>query len=131
MTSIKNNQTWKLVDLPKEKKIVRLKWVFKIKYNEDGSMQKYKAIIVARGYSQQLVVDFSETFAAVARIETIKIVLALSAQHQLQVFQLDVMSTFLNGKLQEEIYVQQSPGYELKGEEDKVYRLYKAFYGLK
>jgi hypothetical protein len=79
MISIKKNQTWKLVDLPKEKKTVGLKWVFKIKYNKYGIIQKHKARIVAKGYSQQPEVDFTETFAPVARMETIRIVLALYA----------------------------------------------------
>jgi hypothetical protein len=73
--SIEKNQTWKLVDFPKENKAVGLKWVFKIKYNEDGSIQKHKATIVAKGYLQQPGVDFPETFAPVARMETIIIVL--------------------------------------------------------
>jgi hypothetical protein len=131
MISIEKNQIWKLVDLPKEKKAVGLKWVFKIKYNEYGSIQKHKGRIVAKGYSQQPGVDFTETFALVARMETIRIVLVLSAQLQLQVFQLVVKSAFLDDELQEEVYVQQPPGYELKGKEDKVYRLHKALYGLK
>ena len=114
MISIKKNQTWKLVDLPKEKKTVGLKWVFKIKYNKYGIIQKHKARIVAKGYSQQPEVDFTETFAPVARMETIRIVLALYAHLQLQVFQLNVKSTFFNGELQQEVYVQQPPGYELK-----------------
>jgi hypothetical protein len=99
MISIKKNQTCKLVDLPQEKKVVGLKWVFKIKYNKDGSIQKHKARIVAKGYSQQPGADFTETFAPVARMETIRIILALSTQLQLQVFQLDVKSAFLNDEL--------------------------------
>jgi len=83
MISIEKNQTWKLVDLPKKKKAVGLKWIFKIKYNADGSIQKHKARIVVKGYSQQPRVDFTETFAPVTRMETIRIVLVLSAQLQL------------------------------------------------
>jgi hypothetical protein len=92
MISIEKNQTWKLVNLPKEKKTVSLKWVFKIKYNEDDNIQKHNARIVAKGYSQKHEVDFIETFALVTRMETIKIVIALVAQLQLQVFQFDVKS---------------------------------------
>jgi hypothetical protein len=114
MTRIEKNQTWKLVDLPKEKKEVGLKWLFKIKYNEDGNIQKHKFRIIAKGYPQRPGVDFTETFAFVARMETIRIVLALSVQLQLQVFQLDVKSTFLNEELQEKVYIQQPLGYELK-----------------
>ena len=102
-----------------------------IKYNEDSSIQKHKAKIVTKGSFQQPGVDFTETLALVARMEAIKIVFALSVQLQLQVFQLDVKLAFLNGELKEEVYVQQSPEYELKGEEDKVCSLYKALYRLK
>lgn len=128
---IEKNKTWQLVDLPKGKEVIGLKWVYKTKYNEDGSIQKFKARLVAKGYAQQPGVDFNETFAPVARIETIRLVLALAAQLELKVYQLDVKSAFLNGELEEEVYVEQPQGYEVKGKEDKVYRLKKALYGLK
>ncbi|CAL8169320.1 unnamed protein product [Prunus armeniaca] len=128
---IKKNSTWELVDRPKSKDIIGLKWIYKTKYNEDGSIQKHKARLVAKGYSQQPRVDFNETFAPVVRMETIRIVLALAAQLKTQVFQLDVKSAFLNGELEEEVYVEQPQGYIEKGNEDKVCRLRKALYGLK
>ena len=78
--------------------------------------------LVAKGYAQQLGIDFNETYALVVRIETIRTVLALSAQHQLPVFQLDVKTTFLNRELEEEVYVEQPQGYVINGQEDKVYR---------
>ena len=131
MKSIEKNRTWQLVDLPKGKDVIGLKWVNKTKYNEDGSVQKYKARLVAKGYSQQPGVDFNETFAPVVRMETIRTVLALAAQLELQVFQLDVKSAFLNGELEEEVYVKQPQGFEVEGKEGKVYKLHKALYGLK
>ncbi|RHN42089.1 putative RNA-directed DNA polymerase [Medicago truncatula] len=131
MKSIEKNRTWQLVDLPKGKDAIGLKWVYKTKYNEDGSVQKYKARLVVKGYSQQPGVDFNETFAPVVRMETIRTVLALAAQLELQVFQLDVKSTFLNGELEEEVYVKQPQGFEVEGKEGKVYKLHKALYGLK
>ena len=131
MKSIEKNRTWQLVDLPKGKDAIGLKWVYKTKYNEDGSVQKYKARLVAKGYSQQPGVDFNETFAPVVRMETIRTVLALAAQLELQVFQLDVKSAFLNGELEEEVYVKQPQGFEVEGKEGKVYKLHKALYGLK
>lgn len=88
MTSIAKNHTWELVALLKKKKAVVLKWIYKTKYNEDGNVQKYKARFVAKGYTSQLGVDFTKTFAPIPRMETIKIVLALATQIQLQVFQL-------------------------------------------
>mgnify|MGYP004610905809 CR=1 FL=1 len=83
---IEKNKTWKLVDKPQNKEIIGLKWVYKVKYNEDGSIQKYKARLVAKGYSQQPGVDFNETFAPVVRMETIRTVLALAAQLKLPVY---------------------------------------------
>ena len=74
-----------------------IKWIYKTKYNEDGSIQKHKACLVAKGYSQQPGVDFHETFALVVRMKTIRTFLALAAQMELEVFQLDVKSAFLNG----------------------------------
>jgi len=128
---IEKNQTWELTNKPPEKEIIGLKWVYKIKYNDDGNIQKYKARLVAKGYSQQPGVDFNETFAPVVHMETIWTVLALAAQPKLPVYQLNVKSAFLNGDLQEEIYVEQPKGYVIKGQEDKVYRLGKALYRLK
>ena len=125
------NNTWNLVDPPKGKDIINLKWVYKTKYNEDGSIQKHKAKLVAKGYSQQPGVDFNETFAPVARIETIQLVLAIAAQLELNVYQMDVKSAFLNGELKEEVYVEQPRGYEVKDKKEKVHRLNKALYGLK
>ena len=128
---IDKNNTWNLVDPPKAKDIIGLNWVYKTKYNEDGSIQKQKARLVAKGYSQQLGVDFNETFSPVAIIETIRLVLAIAAQLELNVYQMDVKLAFLDGELKEEVYVEQPRGYEVKGKEEKVYRLNKVLYGLK
>ena len=119
------------MDKPQDKKVIGLKWVYRIKYNQDGSIQKYKARLVTKGYSQQLGIDYDKTFAPVVRMKTIRIVLAIAAQLKLQVFQLDVKLAFLNGKLEEEVYVEQPQGYVVKGHEDKVYLLKKVLYGLK
>ncbi|GLU00818.1 hypothetical protein SLE2022_181580 [Rubroshorea leprosula] len=129
--ALERNQTWELVDLPKDNKVVSLKWVYKTKYNSNGSVHKHKARLVAKGYMQQEGVDFDETFALVARFDTIRTVLALAAQHKWSVFQFDVKSAFLNGFLEENVYVQQPRGYEIEGQEQKVYKLKKALYGLK
>lgn len=104
---IKKNSTWELVDRPKSKDIIGLKWIYKTNNNEDGLIQKHKARLVAKGFSHQPRVDFNETFASVVRMETIQTVLALAAQLKTEVFQLDVKSTFLNGELEEEVYVEQ------------------------
>nr|KYP75090.1 Retrovirus-related Pol polyprotein from transposon TNT 1-94 [Cajanus cajan] len=108
-----------------------LKWVYRTKLNADGSINKHKARLVVKGYAQIFGVDYSDTFAPVARLETIRLLLAIAAQKNWKVYQLDVKSAFLNGFLQEEIYVEQPQGFVKEGEEDKVYLLKKALYGLK
>ncbi|CAH9095255.1 unnamed protein product [Cuscuta epithymum] len=131
MSVIEKNGTWELVSLPKEKKAIGLKWVYRTKYNPDGSISRHKARLVVKGYAQQEGIDYEETFSPVARFETVRVVLALAAQWRLPVFQLDVKSAFLNGELQEEVFVEQPQGFEKKNEPEKVYKLKKALYGLK
>ncbi|TYK12007.1 copia protein [Cucumis melo var. makuwa] len=129
--AIKKNDTWELSTLPNGKKAVGVKWVFKIKRNEKGEVERYKARLVAKGYSQRKGIDYDEVFAPVARLETIRLLIALAAQNNWKIFQMDVKSAFLNGYLEEEVYLEQPPGYSVKGQEDKVLKLKKALYGLK
>ena len=129
--SIEKNKTWELTSLPEGVKPIGVKWVFKTKLNENGEVNKYKARLVAKGYAQQYGVNYTEVFAIVARLDTIRLILALAAHNNWDIFQLDVKSAFLHGELSEEIYVQQPLGFEKKGEEDKVYKLRKALHGLK
>ena len=131
LSMIDKNNTWNLVDPPKGKDIIGLKWVYKTKYNEDCSIQKHKARLVDKGYSQHPRVDFNETFAPVERIETIRLVLAITTQLELNVYQMDVKLAFLYGELKQEVYMGQPSGYEVKGKEEKVHRLNKALYCLK
>ncbi|CAL9017140.1 unnamed protein product [Prunus brigantina] len=128
---IKKNDTWELVNRPSDKPIIGVKCVYKTKLNLDGSVQKNKARLVAKGYSQKPGIDFNETFAPVARLDTIRTLIALAAQRGWKLFQLDVKSAFLNGVLDEEVYVDQPLGFVIKNKEDGVYRLKKALYGLK
>ncbi|KAK8948569.1 hypothetical protein KSP39_PZI005174 [Platanthera zijinensis] len=128
---VEKNKTWILVNRPPQTSIIGLKWTYKLKEKEDGSILKYKARIVAKGYSQIPGVDFNETYAPVVRMETIRILLIFVVQHNLPIYQLDIKSAFLNGEIEEDIYVEQPRGYEIQGEEDKVYKLLKALYGLK
>lgn len=131
LRSIEKNRTWSLVDLPKGFKAIGLKWVFKIKRNADGSISKFKARLVAKGYIQQHGIDYDEVFAPVARIETIRLIIAIAASREWKIHHLDVKTAFLHGELREEVYVSQPEGFEVKGKENKVYRLHKALYGLK
>ena len=98
---IEKNNTWELADCPKDRDIIGVKWVFKTKLNPDGTVHKHKARLVAKGYSQQPGVYYNETFAPVARLDTIKTLIALVAQKGWSIYQLDVKSAFLNGVLEE------------------------------
>ena len=128
---IEKNETWKLVKRPTNRKVIGVKWVFRTKLNPDGSINKHKARLVVKGYAQIFGVDFFDIFAPVARLDTIRLLLAIAAQKGWKVYQLDVKSAFLNGFLEEEIYVEQPEGFAMKGQEDDVYLLKKALYGLK
>jgi len=129
--SIEKNQTWELLDLPTWAKIIGVKWIFKTKLNEKGEVNKYKARLVAKGYSQQYRIDFTEVFAYVTRMDTIRMIVALAVCKGWDIFQLDVKSAFLHRELKEDVYVHQPEGYVKKGKEPKVYKLHKALYGLK
>jgi hypothetical protein len=126
-----DNNTWKLVDCPTGVKPIGCKWVYRIKYNQHGEIDKYKARLVAKGFAQQEGIDYEETFAPTAKWNTIRLTLALAAQKGWKVHQMDVKSAFLNGDLQEDVYMQQPPGFEIAGQEHKVCKLIKALYGLK
>jgi hypothetical protein len=131
MASIEHNNTWSLVSLPRGHRAIGLKWVFKLKRDEEGNIAKYKARLVAKGYVQQAGVDFDEVFAPVARMESVRMLLAAAAQEGWFVHHMDVKSAFLNGELKEEVYVQQPPGFVAAGHEEKVLKLNKALYGLR
>ena len=131
LSSIEQNDTWSLVDLPPDHRAIGLKWVFKLKRDEQGAVVKHKARLVAKGYVQKSGIDFDEVFALVARMESVRMLLAVAAQENWLVHHMDVKSAFLNGDLAEEVYVQQPPGFTAAGHEQKVLRLKKALYGLR
>lgn len=126
LRSIEENNTWSSVELPKGRKAVGCKWVYKIKQGEDAT--KYKARLVAQGFTQKFGVDFDEVFAPVARSSTFRTLLTVASARNLIVQQFDVKSAFLNGTLKEEIYMKSPPGF---GEPNKVLKLHKSLYGLK
>ncbi|KAL2241052.1 UNVERIFIED_CONTAM: Retrovirus-related Pol polyprotein from transposon TNT 1-94 [Sesamum indicum] len=117
--AITKNDTWELVPLPKDKNAIGVKWVYKIKRNAKGEIEKYKARLVAKGYKQKTGIDYDEVFAPVARLESIRLIISLAAQNQWKIHQMDVKSTFLNGVLKEEVYITQPPGYVVQGQENK------------
>ena len=129
--AIQKNGTWEVATLPKGQKAIGVKWVYKVKKNADGKVERNKARLVVKGYSQKHGIDYDEVFAPVARLETIRLIISLAAQNKWKIYQMDVKSAFLNGYLEEEVYVQQPLGYVVKGHEDKVLKLKKALYGLK
>ena len=131
MDSLLCNNTWKIVDLPPGSKAIGCKWVFRRKYNTNGSIQTFKARLVAKGFRQKEGIDYFDTYAPVARITSIRVLLSLSSIYDLFVHQMDVKTAFLNGDLDEEVYMEQPEGFVLPGNEHKVCKLIKSLYGLK
>lgn len=131
MSQIEKNKTWELVPRPKDKNIIGTKWVFKNKMNEDGQVIRNKARLVCKGYSQIEGIDFEETFAPVARMETTTMFLAFACSKGFKIFQMDVKSAFLNGELKEEVYMEQPKGFDLTEGKNLVCKFKKDLYGLK
>ena len=131
MKSLEDNDVWDLVPLPPGRKLVGSKWVYKVKTGADGRVQKYKARLVAQGFTQKFGTDYDETFCPVIRQESLRMLIALSVQYGLQLHQMDVTTAFLNGILEEEVYMKQPERYEVQGKEQLVCRLKRSIYGLK
>ena len=131
MDLILSNNTWVLVDLPVGSKPIGCKWVFRRKYNTNGSIQTFKARLVAKGFKQKEGVDYFDAYALVARITSIRVLLVLASIYKLIVHQMDVKTAFLNGDLDEEVYMEQPEGFVISRNEKKVCRLVKPLYGLK
>ncbi|KAJ9545288.1 hypothetical protein OSB04_024995 [Centaurea solstitialis] len=125
------NNVWLLVPRPRKRTIIGSKWIFRNKLDEIGTIIRNKARLVAQGYRQEEGIDYDETFAPVARLEAIRLFLAFAAHMNFKVYQMDIKNAFLNGKLNEEVYVAQPPGFVDPKFPDHVYKLNKALYGLK
>eukprot|EP00253_Pinus_taeda_P023450 PITA_23450 len=130
MDSLAHNQTWDLVRLPAGKITLQNKWVYKLK-EKDGGRKRYNARLVVKGFAQKNGIDFDEIFSPIVKMTSIRTILSLVVAEDLHLEQLDVMTTFLHGDLEEEIYMQQPQGYEVKGREKIVCRLKKILHGLK
>ncbi|KAG7536929.1 GAG-pre-integrase domain [Arabidopsis suecica] len=129
--AMEHNHTWEEGELPKGKKAVTSKWVFTIKYKSNGDIERYKARLVARGFTQTYGVDYLDTFAPVAKLHTVRVVLSLATNLEWELWQMDVKNAFLQGELEEEVYMRPPPGLEDKEAPGKVLKLKKAIYGLK
>ena len=129
--SLMDNETWNLVKLPNGRKPVGCKWIFKTKCTNEGKIEHYKARLVAKGYTQKPGEDYDQTFSPVVRYSSICALLAFAVQNNMIIHQMDVVTAFLNGTLEEEIYMEQPPGYIMKGKENLVCELKRSLYGLK
>ena len=131
MRSLESNNVWELVELPEDRKVVGSKWVYKVKVDSDGRMERCKARLVAQGFSQRRGDDYDETFSPVVRMESLRAVVGLAVRNGLSLHQLDVTTAFLNGRLEEVVYMRQPEGFVAEGSEHLVCRLKRSIYGLK
>ena len=129
-SALMRNNTWQLVELPPSRVPIGSKWVFRTKYNLDGSLQKYKARLVAWGFSQRPGFDFTEAFSPVVKPTSIRVILSLEISQSWPIRQLGVNNAFLNGDLMEDVYMTQPKGYEV-GDGSLVCKFTKVLYGLK
>jgi Reverse transcriptase (RNA-dependent DNA polymerase) len=129
LMALEKNHTWELVELPYGKRPVGCRWIYKIKFNSNGSIERYKARLVAKGFTQTYGVDYKDTFAPVTKMNTVRTVMSVAVNYNWPLFQMDVKNAFLHGELEEEVYMEPPPGLSLKY--GVVCRLKKAIYGLK
>ena len=130
-SALMKNNTWHLVPAQKGANIIDCKWVYKIKRKADGEIDRYKARLVAKGFKQRYGIDYEDTFSPVVKAATIRLILALAVSNNWSLRQLDVKNAFLQGVLEETVYMRQPPGYEDPTRRQYVCKLDKALYGLK
>uniref|UniRef100_A0AAV1VF38 Reverse transcriptase Ty1/copia-type domain-containing protein n=1 Tax=Peronospora matthiolae TaxID=2874970 RepID=A0AAV1VF38_9STRA len=131
MESLRKTKTWDLVPLPKGRKAIGNRWVFRVKENQAGEVERFKARLVAKGFFQKRGIDYDEIFAPVAKFTSIRILFSLAAKFSLSVHQMDVKTAFLNGLLDEDIYMVQPDGHVDGDHPDFVFQLKRSLYGLK
>ena len=131
MVALEKNQIWELVKLLEGKNLVGCKWVYIVKYRSNGSLERYKARLVVKGYTQTYGIHYLKTFALVAKMNTVRVLLSLAANLGRKLQQFDVKNAFLHGDLEKEIYMEVPLGFGPKMRENVVRRLKKALYGLK
>lgn len=131
LSQFERSKVWTLVPRPTDRTIIGIKWIFRNKLDDQGSVTRNKARLVVQGYNQEEGIDYDESFAPVARMEAIRMLIAFASHMEFKLYQMDVKSAFLNGYLQEEVYVKQPPGFEDHDHPTHVFKLDKALYGLK
>ncbi|OMO59932.1 reverse transcriptase [Corchorus capsularis] len=131
LKSMDDNKVWELIELPEGSKQVGCKWVFKTKRDSKGNIERYMARLLAKGYTQKDGIDYEETFSPVSKKDSLRIVMVLVAHYDLELHQMDVKTAFLNGDLEEEVYMDQPEGFSTTGKEKLVCKLKKSIYGLK
>jgi len=129
--SLMTNNTWTLVPLPVGRKFTSCKWVFKIREGANGEVERYKAKLLAKGFTQTYILGYNETFTFVAKFTSIHCILALVAFENMETHKMDMKTAFLNGELEEEIYMEQPQGFGHQGSEHLVCKLDNSLYGLK
>jgi hypothetical protein len=125
------NETWTLVPPPPRVNVIDSKWVFKVKKHSDGSIERYKAHLVARGFRQRYGLDYQDTFSPVVKPNTIRLLLSIAVTRGWSLCQLDVQNAFLHGLLEEDVYMRKPPGFSDPDHPNHIFRLTKALYGLK
>lgn len=131
MSALENNQTWELTPSLATNKPVGCRWIFTIKYNNDGTVNNHKKILVAKSFIQTYEIDYLETFTLVAKLNTIRVIFSIAVNLDSELYQLDMKNTFLNGDLVEEVYMIIPPGFSNETNKDKVCKSRKSLYGLK
>jgi len=131
LTALEKNKTWSITPLPHGKHAVGSRWIFKTKFNSDGSINRHKARLAAQGFTQKFGIDYKETFAPIAKITTVRVLLSVAINNGWKMSQMDVKNTFLHGDLEEEVFMKLLPGHPQGGDSRMVCQLHKSFYGLK
>ncbi|RDX67605.1 hypothetical protein CR513_53499, partial [Mucuna pruriens] len=131
MEVLEKNLTWEIVDRPKDKRPVGCRWIYTMKCKSDGTLERYKVRLVAKGYTQTYGIDYEETFVPIAKMNTVRVIISLAAHFTWNLQQFDVKNAFLHGDLEKEVYMEIPLGFYSHNEKNKVCKLKKALYGLK